>query len=67
MSLAVRWLDARYAAHVARRDGAPPLIVAKAEAVEREAFAALAAEPGRHPIAGTSLFAIEVRAGPVAP
>jgi hypothetical protein len=62
MTLAQRWLDARYEAHVARRDGALPLLLALAEAREREAFEALAQEPGRHSLGG--LFAIEVRPGP---
>ena len=61
MNPASRWLDARYAAHVARRDEAPPLVVAMAEANEAEALEAL--QPGTYPIAGG--FGIEVREGPV--
>lgn len=41
----------------------PPLVVAMAEASEAEALGALTA--GTYPIAGSSLFAIEVREGPV--
>jgi hypothetical protein len=57
---ASRWLDARYASHLARQDGAP-LLVAMTQASEAEALGAL--QPGTYPIARG--FGIEVREGPV--
>ncbi len=75
-----RWLDARAAASAARRRLAQvrahgplfrPVVaieqqrVEAAEEAEARAFDVLAAMPGHHPISPGSLFAIEVRAGPL--